>query len=306
MITVRAGCFGKLPAHGDFIRHCAAPELLSLDAWVQAGLLAARGRPDWATAWPATPPARFVRRVASGRLLAGVLAASRDSAGRDYPFVVAGILEGREVSQRPELAPLIAEPLLAGAEALATRRWEGADHRQVAAEIDRLVVEVDPRAAERQLAALLAETTLEQLVVDGQGAWDDRRHLLLANAASLLGPRSRPRFALALPGASGAGRVAVWLAITAALRGEAAKFPTLATWSSDRAAGLRLVLVEPQGEHFLPLALRHLPSDVCDLAREGAESPSLLTKARERFGPLAAERGSSVGALSGKLAALAR
>jgi type VI secretion system ImpM family protein len=312
VITVRAGCFGKLPAHGDFIRHGAGTELLAFDGWIQAGLLAARGRTDWGAVWPLTPPVRFVRRAAGRRVLAGVLVASRDSAGRDYPFVVAATLEGREVERRPELAPLLAERFLDAAEALATRRWEGADHRQVVGEVDRLIVEVDAAAAERRLAELLAATTLERLVVDGAGAWDDGRHLLLANVASLLGPSSRPRFALTLPGAPDADRAAVWLAIVTALRGDLARFPTLATWSSDRSrpggadAGLRLLLVEPLGEHFLPMALRHVPSDACDLLREGAESQSLRLKAQTRFGAIADQRALAAKELAPRLSAAAR
>ncbi|MCO5169789.1 MAG: type VI secretion system-associated protein TagF [Planctomycetes bacterium] len=307
MTLLRAECFGKLPAHGDFIRHHAGPELLELDQWLQAGLLAARARIDWAAAWPATPPLRFLRRAASGRLLAGVLVASRDTAGRDYPFVIAAPFDAREVGHRPELAPLLAEPFLAAAEAVATRPWDGLDHRAVTAEVDRLVGEVDARAAEQRLAALLPAATLEALL-EGGGVPHEALPLLLDNAASLLGPRSRPRFALALPGAGDADRAAVWLALVVALRGDASRFPPLATWSTDArgaAAGLRLVLVEPAGEHFVALALRHLPSDACDLAREGLESPGLMSKARERFGALA-DGARSVADLAPRLAAIAR
>lgn len=304
-MNLRAECWGKLPVHGDFIRHRPGPELLELDQWLQVGLLAARSRPDWAAAWSATPPLRFVRRASSGKVLAGVLTASQDSAGRDYPFVVAATLEGREVARRPELAPLLAEPLLAAAEAVATRRRDGGDHRAVLAEVDQLAVEVDPGAAERRLAALLASTTLEQL--SGGGPWEPP-HLLLANAASLLGPRSRPRFVLGLPGACDAERAAVWLAVVAAVRGDPARFPAIATWSADprgAGAGLRLLLVDPAGEHFVPLALLHLPSDACDLAREGADLPGLLQKARARMGGLA-DAALRAADLAARLAAMAR
>ncbi|MBX3465633.1 MAG: type VI secretion system-associated protein TagF [Planctomycetes bacterium] len=307
MITLRAECFGKLPAHGDFIRHHAGPELLELDQWLQAGLLAVRDRPDRAAAWPATPPLRFVRRGPGGRLLAGVLVASRDAAGRDYPFVIAAPVEGREVAQRPELTPLVVEPFLAAAEAVATRPWEGLDHRAVTAEVDRLVGEVDPRAAEQRLALLLATATLEALLASGD-APPAAAPLLLDNAATLLGPRARPRFVLALPGAIDADHVAVWLAFVATLRGDASRFPPLVTWSTDprgAAAGLRLVLVEPAGEHFVPLALRHLPSDACDLAREGLDSAGLMQKARERVGALV-DGPRTVADLAPRLAALAR
>lgn len=290
-MQVRAGCLGKLAGHGDFIRRAASPELVAFDGWLQAGLLAARGRPDWAQAWPVTPPARFLRRTPNGRVLAGVIVASRDSAGRDYPFVVAATLDGREVERRPELVPLLAEPLLDAAEALIDRNWDAGDHRQVGADVERLVLDLDPRAAELRLAALLEATTLEDLVTGAGAPWDDRgppQRLLLWNAASLLAPTARPRFALALPAADGA-RAAVWLALVARLRGDVGRSPTLVTWSrAGIPGGLRLLLVEPGGEHLLPLLLRHLPSDACDLVREGEASAALVQKADARFGGAAA------------------
>lgn len=303
-MQVRAGCLGKLASHGDFIRRAASPELVAFDGWLQAGLLAARARPDWAQVWPVTPPARFLRRTPSGRLLAGVLVASRDSAGRDYPFVVAATLDGREVERRPELAPLLAEPLLDAAEALIDRHWESADHRVVGADVERLVLDLDPRAAEQRLAQLTHATTLEELVAGAGVAWDERgphQRLLLANAASLLVPTARPRFALALPAADGA-RAAVWLAILAGLRGDAGRSPSLVTWSrAGIAGGLRLLLVEPAGEHLVPLLLRHLPSDACDLLREGETSAALVQKADARFGALARERGVTAAELPARL-----
>lgn len=307
MATVRLECFGKLPGHGDFVRVNAGPELLALDGWLQAGLLATRGRPDWGAAWPATPSVRLARRAASGRTLAAVLVPSRDAAGRDFPLVVGGVLEGREVARRPELAPLVAEPLLAVAEAVAAWGRAGRTLREVQAEVERLTVEVDAGAAERRLAEALAATTLEQLVASAVGAWDDRRHQLVANAVSLLGPRARPRFALAVPSPGDGAAVAVWLALVVALRGGAAD-PPLVTWSQDprgAAAGLRLVLVEPQGEHFLPLALRHLPSDACDLAHDGAGDPALVERARERFGALTSDPTARLAEVVPRLAAAA-
>lgn len=288
----RAECFGKLPLHGDFIRHRAGAELQDVDRWVQAGIMAVRGRAAWETEWPATPPLRFLRRwSASNRLLAGVMIASRDSAGRDYPFIVAAVIDGKEVRRQPELAPLLCAPFFTAAEDVALRKWDGAGYRDVQAAVDRVAGDLDAKAAEKRLSGLLAETTFEQFVVDQLGEWDDRRFLLLANTASLLGPRSRPRFALRLPGAGDdPSRTATWLALVAALRGGATAFATLTTWSTGPAGkenGLRLLLGDPGGEQFLPLVMSHLPSDACDLAREGLDSPGLMQKARDKFGPLA-------------------
>ncbi len=307
MSVLRAECWGKLPTHGDFVRHRAGAELQEFDRWLQAGLLVARAKVDWGGAWPATPPLWFLRRAASGRVLLGALFASRDAAGRDYPFVVGGTLDVREAA-RPELTPLLAAQFLDAAAALGAWAMTGVDHRAVVAEVERLAVEVDPPTAGQRLAALLAATTLEQLVTGGGAPWE-ARHLLLDNAASLLGPRARPRFVVALPGVTDAAGAAVWLALVGALRGDPARFPTLATWTADPggiAAGLRVLLVEPGGEHFLPLMLRHLPSDACDLAREGEGDPKLEREAQGRMAALAADGALPLRDLAPRLAELAR
>ncbi len=306
MTTLQGECFGKLPLHGDFIRHRAGADLQDLDRWVQAGLMATRGRADWAAAWQDAPPSRFLR-VSGGRVLAGVLVPSRDSAGRDYPFMVACVIDDRATRKQPALAPLLAARFLDAAEALARRAWPaGSGYREVQAAVDGLAGDADVRDAERRLSALLDEPYGRSLEED-LGAFDDRGVLLLANAASLLGPRSRPRFALTLPGrGDDAHGVARWLAVVAAVRGGADRFPPLVTWSAARPeSGVRLLLTEPAGEHFLPLVLRHLPSDACDLAGEGLDSASLMQKARERFGALA-QPGLRLADLAAKLAQLAR
>ena len=61
--------------------------------------------------------------------------------------------------------------------------------------------------------------------------------LFLLNATSLLGPRSRPRFALVLPPAQDLTAVALWLEFAAALRGDAKLFPKLVSWSTGVGTG---------------------------------------------------------------------
>ena len=308
MSAWRAECFGKLPLHGDFIRHQASPELLELDRWIQEGVGTARARADWSSTWPATPPLRFVRHAPKARLLVGVMIPSRDSAGRDYPFVVASALDARELARQPELAPLACEPMFAALEELLARSWDQGSYRDVQAALDRTGGQLDLRAAERALAQALGETSLERLLEEELGAWDERRFLLLGNAASLLGPRSRPRFTLQLPAGKEPLRTAVWMSLVTALRGGAERFPPLCTWSTSgpgAEAGLRLLLTDLAGEHFLPLVMRHLASDACDLAREGLESQSLMQKSRERFASLAVP-GVRLSELQQKLAAAAR
>lgn len=98
--TARISAFGKLPTHGDFVRHNAhAPALRALDEWVQRGLFLLKSRrPDELEgAREAARTAAFIFVPArAGETLAGVLTWSGDSAGRVFPFVIASSLPGEE------------------------------------------------------------------------------------------------------------------------------------------------------------------------------------------------------------------
>ena len=88
------GLYGKLPAHGDFVRR-GLPDgfVAGWDAWLQAGILAARDTlgegfgPAWdaAPAWCFRLPAGACGRAA----MAGVMLPSRDLVGRRFPLTLA-------------------------------------------------------------------------------------------------------------------------------------------------------------------------------------------------------------------------
>ncbi len=125
-----AGCFGKLPSKGDFIRHHAsAPELQALDEWISGTLDHAQAslgdkfrqyyksffglfifRPPSTT--PGEPPERA---------LVGAWAASGDSAGRVFPMVVFGSYDYGELVQLRGAAPLALWSLFTSAYELATQ-----------------------------------------------------------------------------------------------------------------------------------------------------------------------------------------
>lgn len=90
------GLFGKLPAHGDFVRRGLPPAFCDpLDAWLASGVVAARealgGRFD--DAWDAAPAWRFALPpgACGTHAAAGVLLCSRDAVGRRFPLVVAAL-----------------------------------------------------------------------------------------------------------------------------------------------------------------------------------------------------------------------
>jgi type VI secretion system protein ImpM len=93
------GAFGKMPALGDFFRIGAGPEFVGpWDGWLQQGLAAARaalgGR--WQGCYLSAPVWRFT--LAPGLVgaagMIGVMMASVDRVGRQFPLTLAAPLPG--------------------------------------------------------------------------------------------------------------------------------------------------------------------------------------------------------------------
>lgn len=90
------GLFGKLPAHGDFVRRglpdgfCAA-----FDGWAAAGVVAAHDAlgARFEAVWDAAPAWRFALPAGAcgPDAVAGVMLCSRDAVGRRFPLVVAAL-----------------------------------------------------------------------------------------------------------------------------------------------------------------------------------------------------------------------
>lgn len=96
------GLFGKLPAHGDFVRRGLPRSFVEpWDAWLSAGVEAARAALDegWNAAWEAAPVWRF--RLSPGLCgpdaVVGVMATSQDMVGRRFPLTLAATLPGAAV-----------------------------------------------------------------------------------------------------------------------------------------------------------------------------------------------------------------
>ena len=85
--------FGKIPTHGDFVRHAGAGTALrEMDTWLQRGLRYAADHLGGAfnDAFNAVGSCSFYLALRGAeRVLAGVLQPSHDSVGRAYPFLVA-------------------------------------------------------------------------------------------------------------------------------------------------------------------------------------------------------------------------
>ncbi len=91
------GLFGKLPAHGDFVRRSLPRGFIAAwDAWLSAGIEASRhdlGQ-AWDQAWETAPAWRF--RLAPGACgpdaAVGVVVTSADTVGRRFPLTLAAVL----------------------------------------------------------------------------------------------------------------------------------------------------------------------------------------------------------------------
>ncbi|WP_165361506.1 type VI secretion system-associated protein TagF [Lichenibacterium ramalinae] len=93
------GFFGKIAARGDFVsRRIDGPARAALDAWLSAAVVASRRAlgGSWLGHYAAAPAWRFALAAgaAGPEPLAGVMVASQDGAGRQFPLVIAARLPG--------------------------------------------------------------------------------------------------------------------------------------------------------------------------------------------------------------------
>jgi protein phosphatase/serine/threonine-protein phosphatase Stp1 len=100
------GVFGKLPAHGDFVRRGLPQSFVGpWDAWLQAGIGVARGALGEAfePSWAATPAWRFFLPAGAcgPAAVAGLLLPSADAVGRPFPLTLAKLLAEGETPPGP-------------------------------------------------------------------------------------------------------------------------------------------------------------------------------------------------------------
>ncbi len=127
-VPPQIGCFGKLPATGDFIRlNAGGDEVAALDRWLGASIDFARRQmgPAFDTAYPQGFGLFIMRGDCRGdeqpaRGLVGAWAASGDNAGRQYPMIVFGSYDYNQLVATGAAIPIALWPLLTAAYELAT------------------------------------------------------------------------------------------------------------------------------------------------------------------------------------------
>ena len=282
-----AGCFGKLPHFGDFVRHNAASrEARAFDQWIQEGLYFAKGRmrQEWGQAFRSSSPYHFVfHPETADRFLVGILQPSHDKGEREYPFLVFVQVDRPRFGSGMTLIPIAFDSFFAGARALISRANNGVEMRQIPEQVEELNVSlaVTARSAEREFDDWISMTTVGQLFTELFGGFEDpRKFLLFRNLTEILEPlrqRGASRFPLGLRFPLSTGRVgyeaSFWIELSMSILGNPAIAPVY-FWTAahdGRPAYLYLFFRQPSSRALTQLVNPALDNDnICELDEEGA------------------------------------
>lgn len=281
--------FGKIPTHGDFVRHQAGGGgARALDEWFQRGVYSARQRygQPFDEAYDAAGAFGFYFQ-ARNEALVGVLGAGHDSVGRRYPFAV--LHEGADQiasSQDLPTLPVRQQGWLDQAHDLVTEALEGhLDHHALPE------TEITPSLADskaQHFQTYLRETNLYDFWTRLWGYPDDsRKYLVFKNLIDTLTPLQGQvpghfplvlRFPLCPDGQTPAYDVGVWLSLTMGLLQHASCQPSF-FWTmpgEGKEPLLLLVLQPPRADTFAHLFVRDAHyHTLCDLEVIGAENAAL-------------------------------
>ncbi|MGH7496400.1 MAG: type VI secretion system-associated protein TagF [bacterium] len=295
----QAGCFGKLPQHGDFIRHNAGTrEMLAFDQWLQQGLLHLKTqlRERWEAAYSLAPAYHFLFYADNAeRFLTGILFPSHDKAERKYPFWVSVHVERPTLGeQMMPLVPLIFSPFFARCLPFCREARQGLEMREIAARTEALQMKVTHNSLPeiRRHNFFLSDTSQAVFWSRLFGRFEDpRKYLLVKNMLEILTPfrqkeLSRLSLGLRFPLAQAAEELAhsavFWLQMSFKLLGNPVATPIL-FWSvpeREKGAYLYLFFRPPSAKSFLQLIQPEAPSDnICELEKEGADKIALAARA---------------------------
>jgi len=286
-----AVCFGKLPTHGDFVRHRAGnPDsgrgLQAFDTWLQRGLVQARRRlgARFDAAFDAAPGLCFVMDPTAGEhVLAGALRPSRDSTGRRYPFLVAvSVLRSQVDGRRLPSWPLRYQAFFAEATALAAdavaQRLAG-EHLPDRLAVLRDLFDDTPFLVDYEYR--LRQARVWALWGRAWGASEDgRKYVLLKNLsegfAAARGWPARLPLRFPYPSAAEAMDASFWLETCWRLHGKPPAKPAF-FWSDADADGALLVSLEhPPPALFSHLFMSEVGADGCFYLDDPEGEPTAL------------------------------
>jgi type VI secretion system ImpM family protein len=292
-----AGCFGKLPTYGDFIRHNAASrEALDFDQWIQQGLHSVKTRCKrhkdlpadllWDWAFQEAAPHHFLFHPAESedRFLIGLMKPSHDQSKRRYPFLVFAQAD-RRIADQVKLVPLAFARFFGQAvEFVQEAEKQGLEPPAIAKNLGYLNAPVafDWKRLADQYYAKIGGITLENLFTGLFGGFEDaRKYLLFKNLKEVLRPphhkvASGVRFPLSAQGELIAYEACFWLQVSLRLLDNPPVIPiffwTVVEEKNPKPAYLYFLLRRPSSHLFDLLVNAQWESEtICKLDEEGKE-----------------------------------
>jgi len=288
-MRLSAGCFGKVPIHGDFIRHNVGPEVDRFDEWLQAGIVSSRTAlgASWDASFDAMPPQRFLYQ-AGARVVAGVIASSIDKPGRRYPFLVFTILDPKTLNGDLTALPAILTSFMARAEAEAKTGWQGQDLKSFMVRIDSLALPTDFEEAKQSIVKFVAGQTSQAFWSTMFGSdQDPRKYMLIHNLVETLQTGGVPKYALRFPHVTGEAEVSFWLQLCRKLMRRDA-LPTLSMWGPARegsAPGMTILYDALKANYYAPFFWPERKSELLfPLADKPVETDTRVQQARGKWG----------------------
>jgi type VI secretion system protein ImpM len=310
-MSLSAGCYGKLPIHGDFIRHhVTGAEIDQLDEWIQGGMVSSRTAMSsaWDPAFDTTPPQRFLFQPRGGtRVVAGVVISSIDKPGRRFPFLIYTVLDPKAAGGEATLVPAALEAFLNAAEDCARHGWQGKDLKSFLATVDALPLPSGIDGGRQAILTFVAGRSIQAMWSESFGSETDaRKYLLVHNLVETLRPGTVPRYALRLPYVSGAPEVSFWLEFTRKLAHRGG-LPTLSVWGRTREGGpvgLTLLFDDLKANYFAPVWWPDRKNNLLfPLADAAPESDPRVQQARSRYAPILDDGAMRLSTLMTKLTA---
>jgi type VI secretion system ImpM family protein len=278
----KVGCYGKLPIAGDFVRGSEGlPELEQMDAWVQDGMHRSHALlgSGWQDRFDALGDLHFfLAPDRSGTRVVGRLQASRDAAGRRYPFVVAARVPAG-VADRDSHLLLALTRFLADAGDLARQGFPGHSVLEVIAAVRSLACHPDSSAAKQVFVREARDTAPEMLL---QGAGEDASLLLEQLAGFAISP---PRYCLRWGSRTESCDLAFWLDLLAGFQGQGGTLagPYLCMWPAQGVGVVRFAFGPLDAKLFPGMIFPDLDDDhAYDLGRDHGDA-SVVEAARARF-----------------------
>ena len=199
MIKTATLFFGKVPGHGDFVRsNAAGPEIKAFDHWLQEAIYKASRHfaGDWPRVFRDSPAYDFVFFADGSEAgLAGVLMPSHDHSGRQYPFIVAGLIGKRELGRGASLAPLAFADFFRGSLRLAEEAVSGKHSLpEITSGVNDLTSSLEPpnELGGRVFEAYIRSTTWGRFCERLFGDFETpRKYLLAHNLIESLRPSNR-------------------------------------------------------------------------------------------------------------------